>query len=234
MGTIITSNTELISDYLPKNNDVPIIIKFISEKPVDDVFLIECNGINYKFTFITYKDYFIYANDIAIKACPRVSSGNTYGTIVCIFALYKNVYYSLLVKDKFKNYLTNPGGNSECDESKLGCAMREVYEECGLKIDKNNLKKLAVIESRQYAFDTFFNNFTSAFYTIVEIESADVFAKITNYNNEEIEKIYLIESDTLLNGTDNKIDISIDHLNLIRYQYIKIKKPSFFHKITFI
>ena len=40
MGTIITSNTELISDYLPKNNDLPIIIKLTSEKPVDDVFSI--------------------------------------------------------------------------------------------------------------------------------------------------------------------------------------------------
>lgn len=232
---IITDDRNLIRQALPNNNNVPIVIKILSEDPDSEPenFIIKINDTEYKFTYITTKDYVIYANDICIKACPKIIDNILKGSIICIFILYKNTYYSILVKDKFKDYLTNPCGNSELGESDINCAIREAYEETGLTIKKETITKICKIKSIQFAYDTGFFNLTYAFATILKVNTVDEFNVISSFNNDEIEKVYLIESDKLLNSPANAYNITEDHLNLIRYHYIKIKKPQYFKKMQF-
>lgn len=87
------------------------------------------------FHFYESKDeQYCYYNDAVSKDVVALQPNKwLHAAITALFIRCEHKMHLLLVKDKFKNYLTNTGGRNNYLESFEDCAIREILEETGLK-----------------------------------------------------------------------------------------------------
>src|SRR5581483_7748954 len=127
---IITAqqNIDELTGYLQTliNNGECLILRLNSKLP----------QLLYDFQFITYyQGLYIYANTEALNACPQIVDNKLYGSILATFIRINEDLFFVLVKDRTKQYLTNPGGSRNLNETNDQCACRELYEETGIVCD---------------------------------------------------------------------------------------------------
>jgi ADP-ribose pyrophosphatase YjhB (NUDIX family) len=148
----------------------------------------------YDFSFVFFQDgHYIYLNTRAKKELPPMNTnGFIESSIVVFCCIVEEKRYYLLVKDKYKGYLTCPGGSKIFpEESFLQCAIRELQEETS--IECSSLKEFGMYEHRHCMFSMNLNGLTKIFYGQMNFTKEQL-DRIQRFKSNEIEKVFLIPS----------------------------------------
>jgi len=197
--------------------------------PFDFDFIVTCtsdNSIN-KDSVIN-----IYGNDVIRNKCPVVNPHGIFelneiagSTLIVIITTPSNLRYALIVKDRTKPYLTNPTGTCNKNETYLDCAIRETYEETGIKIN-SKIAAFGEFEFDHWCYGVKFLGKTKAFYCCTELSDDTILNY--QYQDHEIEKIYFapVNEDYVIQKVDG-IDVSLHHSLLISYITNKLQHKDF-------
>lgn len=112
----------------------------------------------------------------------------------------------LIAKAHYKDHWTFPSGMVDENESPRTAAIRETYEEVGVKLDVDQVKLLTVIYSQ--GKDGYLDRFNFVFI----VENFDRNAPL-NLQNEEIENTKWVNSNEIAQYSNNKGSyVNIQHL----------------------
>lgn len=185
------------------------------------------------FRYITKKDNtYIYASKNVYQRCYHIYNGQIFGAICVVEFVCDGRQFICLVKDKFKNTISNPEGSSDYIfddginkeiESTYETCLREVYEEIGYKL-KNKPIMIGAISTLVEGYGELWNH-NSDVYLSKEIITQREFDDILNYHSDEIEQVFMIPSDNLLVDDYSQIPYTINpnHLKFINCYLKEIK-----------
>lgn len=181
-------------------NDLLIICERFDTRAVKDIYrkyvptvILVPTPLKYEFIdFSYYCEYgvkYMYINEAARSICPPIINGTIHGTNVVTVVIHNKKKYFLLVKDRKKKRLVNPGGSKlSITESFVECALREVKEETGLSI--GHLTKIKDVVYETEYFGLTFKILTRVYSTEIELDDID---KLLTFSNAEIKNVELIE-----------------------------------------
>lgn len=183
---LITKSTDPTHFITNVPNDNPIIYKGFDHAPPNSSLLLD-----------SFKHGKLFANDLTKKKFPYIKDDYLLGASTCVIIKQKDKRFAVLVKNKSNGRITNPVGMHEQDEDIESCAVREIFEETGITVEKEQLKKLG-----KWTFNTNFggldfNGQTFGFYCVIESPFHDLKDKV-NYidiDNNEISKLIIVDID---------------------------------------
>ena len=172
------------------------------------------------FRFITVRkiDGFkkaIYANECVINKCPKIIDDAVTGAVVVLtVSLDTNpgTLNVVFVKDRTKDKLTNPAGTMDNNETHIQCAIRECYEETGIRLNKD-LRQIGSLEYIANVFEIKWPGTGIIYYTHAILTETEMNA-LVNFSCDEIEKVYVypVTSDAGVDITEiDGIPISKHH-----------------------
>lgn len=201
-------NVKEIGTYL--NCEKSVILKSHSEYKGKGLnFIIKKDGKN------------IYANNIAQIQCPKIINGMIRGAVCHIIFTGDGQNKFLAVKDKHRILFTPPGGTLDnIKESYEDAAVREVFEETGISIDKKNLTDLGFYTNFVSVYNERWESITRIFMAVLPIEEAE---NIRLPDSGEIEKISLL--------SDNFDDVTFcrHHVEIAKHALNKWMGMQFYH-----
>lgn len=155
-----------------------------------------------------------YANSIARSKCPAIIKGEVYGSIVVVVV---NNKYIVLVKDRTKPYLTNPGGSFSTEHTHEECGIREVEEETGIVLKSTEkLTRCGGWKNDTIVYNTKFQSTTVLFYTRINLSQIQI-DEVLKHQDHEIEKVVLAEIENI-----HQYQISDHHLIAINFVISKL------------
>ena len=137
--------------------------------------------------------YKVFANAKAIEKCPVVNKdGETSGSVFVAYVSFNGDEYVLFVKDRTKNYITNPSGSRNIGEEFLDCAVRECEEETSLVFDKHSVREIGSFDHSAWSFDVQWPGKSKVFCSGLKNISQEEFERLTAFECDEIEKVLFI------------------------------------------
>jgi ADP-ribose pyrophosphatase YjhB (NUDIX family) len=216
-GDILYINSSFVDYQDHYDSRKPIVLKF--------AYPIELPFYDFEFSFV-HDSHFIYLNQKAKKLIPPISTNGYIESSIIVFCLMdRNEKYYLMVKDKYKKFLTCPGGSKQSiQESFLDCAIRELYEETSIRC--NQLREFGTFSHKHSMFSMNMNGLTKVYYGQMNVNKHQL-QQIKNYTNEEIEKVILVSSSQLDTILKSK---SILEYKFYRHHVVYMKYMDMYYK----
>lgn len=178
----------------------------------DFKFLVSLNGVD------------IFANEVAREKCPPIIDGCLRGVVVALIVTVESEDYAVLVKDRTKEFLTNPAGfRASSDEKPQETAVREVLEETGLQISE--VTPCGRSTRKYFAYDIQFMNETDIFYSRINIPKKEM-ERVLEHQDHEIEEVVFVPLEKVRHVescTGVKAPVMEHHLLILEFITAKIR-----------
>lgn len=150
---------------------------------------------------------YIYFNQAMRDRSLRIVNSRLDGTAVALFVNVDSINYAIFVKDRFKPFLTNPGGCVCPNETFEECAKREVMEETGINTNHIKFEPCGSFTRQLPFLGQKYGSTTYFYYAWVQMTYKE-FERVIHYSDHEIEKVFAFNTfyldNLLINSmTDN-------------------------------
>jgi len=212
----VTKGTRELNNYFDANGGYDPSKGYIVHSPSFLGSIVCCSNSDSPMKLVAQtNDVFAYANEAVTKKCPKLINNQVSGSTVVLKVVVGSEKYSIFVKDRTKGYITNPAGTLEYNESFIDCAIRECYEETGLKVQIATTNEIGSFGYNYTLFELQWGGLAKIYETTVELTYAE-FGDLLNYQCDEIEKVYAVKNLEKSMKLDN-IPISDHHLLASRF-----------------
>lgn len=145
------------------------------------------------FRYITTRDNkAIYVNNTAFEKAPKIINNAVSGAVMVLTVSLEtspsrmNVVF---VKDRTKSYYTNPAGSREPNESFEQCAIRETFEETGVRVN-TALTQIGSFGYLPFVFEMKWDGIAIIYHAHATLKDVD-FEHLKQFSCDEIEKVHV-------------------------------------------
>jgi len=146
-----------------------------------------------EFEYITTRNgVFVYGNKTVIEKSPLIVNEGISGSITVLIVENNFKKYAVYVKDKTKDYLTNPAGTRDLNEKYIDCASRECWEETSIRPSTESLKQIGSFDFTYRVFEVDWPGKAKVYTTPIIHLSDYEFDTLQKFECDEISDVYCI------------------------------------------